>query len=265
MNTPNNNDITFFHEAPIWVERIKSAIENNTFEIFIQEIQPINRSFSQKIAEVLIRMKDEKGGYYSPFEFFGFAEKFNLMADIDDWTISETFKMHRNSGQATQISLNLAAETISNILPIENIIKYSRQYRIKPETIIFEITETMSTHNIKAITKHINILKAFGFNIALVNFGSGFSTLQYLQNITVDYLKIDGIFVKNIKNSDNDKAIVEHIASIAHELNIKCIAEFVDDNDCVSILQECGVDYIQGFGIHRPEKCSVWINRYKEN
>lgn len=260
MYDPNNDDIIFFQEAPIWIERIKSAIEHKNFEIFAQEIRPINPSSDKKHAEVLIRMKNEKGGYYLPYEFFGFAEKFNLMLDIDDWMISETFKLHRNTGQSTSLSINMSAESVNSSLFIAKIIQYARQYKINPETITLEVTETMAIEDMNGALKNINTLKAFGFKVALDDFGSGFSTLLYLQNIEADFLKIDGIFVKNIKNSTRDQAIVENVVRVAHDLNMKCIAEFVEDEETISILRKCGVDYLQGYIIHKPEPCSRWIS-----
>lgn len=264
MYDANNDDIIFFQEAPIWIERIKSAIEHGNFEIFAQEIRTINPSNDRKHAEVLIRMKDEKGGYFSPFQFFGFAEKFNLMLDIDDWMISETFKLHRNTGQTTSLSINMTADSVKSSLFIAKIIQYARQYKIKPETIMLEVTETMAIDDMNGALKNINTLKAFGFKIALDDFGSGFSTLMYLQNIEADFLKIDGIFVKNIKNSPRDKAIVENVVHIAHDLNMQCIAEFVEDEETIAILKDCGVDYVQGFGIHKPEPCIDWIAKQNQ-
>jgi len=254
-----DNDIIFFKEAPLWINRIKSAIEHSHFELFVQEIKHIDNCDSVSHAEVLIRMKDGMGGYYSPFQFFGVAEKFNLMQDIDEWVISNVFQWIYESDDNFSLAINMSADSVKSDLFISKIIQYAKHYRVDPERVVFEVTETMAIDDMDLALKNINTLKAYGFKIALDDFGSGFSTLKYLQSIEADILKIDGIFIRNIKKSDRDRAIVEHVVNIAHDLKMKCIAEFVEDEETVTILKDCGVDYVQGFGIHKPSPSSTWV------
>ena len=153
----------------------------------------------------------------------------------------------------------MSADSVKSDLFISKIIQYAKQYRVDPDRVVFEVTETMAIDDMDLALKNINTLKAYGFKIALDDFGSGFSTLKYLQSIEADILKIDGIFIRNIKKSDRDRAIVEHVVNIAHDLKMKCIAEFVEDEETVVILKNCGVDYVQGFGIHKPSPSSTWV------
>ena len=232
-----DNDIIFFKEAPLWINRIKSAIEHSHFELFVQEIKDIDNCDSVSHAEVLIRMKDGIGGHYSPFQFFGVAEKFNLMQDIDEWVISNVFQWIYESNDNFSLAINMSADSVKSDLFISKIIQYAKQYRVDPDRVVFEVTETMAIDDMDLALKNINTLKAYGFKIALDDFGSGFSTLKYLQSIEADILKIDGIFIRNIKKSDRDRAIVEHVVNIAHDLKMKCIAEFVEDEETVVILK----------------------------
>lgn len=258
--TESNDDIIFFKEAPIWIERIRSAIEYNHFELFAQEIRPVNPNNEIRHAELLIRMKDGKGGHYPPAMFFEVAEKFNLMLEIDEWVVIEAFKWNGAHQDLSALSINLSAESINNTLFVDKIISYAKQFNVNPQSIIFEVTETVAIDDFNKVLKNVTNLKTFGFKISLDDFGSGYSTLTYLQNIDADFLKIDGVFIENIQNSAKDQSIVASVVKMAHSLNMKCIAEFVSCYEAEILLKELGVDYVQGFGVHKPELGKNWLN-----
>jgi diguanylate cyclase (GGDEF)-like protein len=260
----NDSDIMFYREAPQWINRIKNSIAHNTFELFVQEITPFSDDNPQHL-EVLLRMKDEKGGYYAPFKFFDVAEKFNLMKQIDEWVVVNTFKKIMSGiFDNGKVSINLSAETIKDINAVEKIIYYANSYKLNASKVVFEITETMAIYDLNAAIININTLRFRGFSIALDDFGSGFSTFKYIQNIPADYIKIDGIFVKNATKCNRDRAIVANIVSIAHELGMHCVAEFVENEDTMRLMEDLGVDYIQGYHVHKPCPTSEWV-RSKTN
>jgi diguanylate cyclase (GGDEF)-like protein len=254
----NDSDIMFYREAPQWINRIKNSIAYNNFELFAQEITPFSSDNPQHL-EVLLRMKDEKGGYYAPFKFFEVAEKFNLMKQIDEWVVINTFQnILRGTFGLCKVSINLSAETIRDINAVEKIIYYAKAYKLDASKVVFEITETMAIDDINTAIININTLRFSGFSIALDDFGSGFSTFKYIQSIPADYIKIDGIFVKNATKCDRDRAIVANIVSIAHELNMHCVAEFVENEETLRLMERLKVDYIQGYHVHKPCPVSEW-------
>lgn len=259
-----DSDIMFYREAPIWINRIKNSISHNSFELFVQEIKPFDQDKDLHL-EVLLRMKNDQGGYYPPNDFLNVAEKFNLTKQIDEWVVINAFKGVVNGlFNDCKVSINLSADTIKDINAVEKIIHYAKFFKVNASKIVFEITETMAIDDLNAAISNINSMKIAGFSIALDDFGSGFSTFKYIQNIPADYLKIDGIFVKNATKNDRDRAIVANIVNIAHELDMHCVAEFVEDNETVTLMNELGVDYIQGFFVHKPFPASQW-KAYQES
>lgn len=254
----SDTDIVFYREAPIWINRIKSAISENNFEIFVQEISPFDKSKVLHL-EVLLRMKDGCGGYYPPYKFFDVAEKFNLTKAIDEWVVENSFKNIAGGTMSNcRVSINLSGDTIKDSSAIEKILFYSSLYRIDASNVLFEITETMAIDDLNQALSNIETLRSAGFSIALDDFGSGFSTFKYIQSIPADYIKIDGIFVKNAYKCERDRAIVSNIVSIAHELNMACVAEFVEDERTLLLMKKLGVDYIQGYYVHKPLPASEW-------
>ncbi len=258
-----DTDIVFYREAPIWINRIKNAISHDNFEIFVQEISPFSEKKDLHL-EVLLRMKNEKGGHFPPNKFFEVAEKFNLTKQIDEWVVINTFKKIVDGTFSTcKISINLSGDTIKDRNAVDKILHYAKFYNIDASKVLFEITETMAIDDLNQAISNINTMRIFGFSIALDDFGSGFSTFKYIQNIPADYIKIDGIFVKNACNNERDRAIVSNIVSIAHELNMACVAEFVENKDTMQLMRELEVDYIQGYYVHRPIPAEDWIDESK--
>jgi diguanylate cyclase (GGDEF)-like protein len=256
----NDHEVMYYKEAPIWINRIKSAISFNDFSLFVQEINPINNDNPRHL-EVLLRMKDGSGGYYPPYRFLGIAERFSLMKNVDEWVVSNTFKKVSEGLISQNLSINLSGDSIKDAKLIEKLIVLGKYYEIVTKKIIFEITETMVIDDLDGAIENIKKLKAEGYGISLDDFGSGFSTFKYIQCIPADYLKIDGIFIQNLTNNVRDKIIVSNIIQIAHELNMKCVAEFVEDKETAITLQDMGVDYLQGYYLHKPEEMSDWKSR----
>ena len=242
-----------------WVSKLSKALDENRFELYIQEIRPLNETeVPYSKGEILIRMKDEQGNIIMPADFIPAAERYNMMAQIDKWVITnsiELYKKNIRSGRLNHIkelSVNLSAQSMSDDGILEFIKQTLNSSGIPPETICFEITETATISNMSSAHDFIDELKKTGCTFALDDFGSGFSSFNYLKNLPVDYLKIDGIFVKNMHEDDENRAMVEAINNMGHIMGKKTIAEFVCNAKIIEMLAELNVDFAQGYEISTP-------------
>ena len=239
------------------VSKISRALETNHFRLYFQKIVSISSSPSLEHYEILLRMLDENGEIVAPNEFIPAAERYGLITKIDCWVIETFFSNYHNlSGQQVLTdglyTINISGASISNNQFMMFLIDQFPRYQIPPQSICFEITETAAIANFEQARYFMSELKKIGCRFALDDFGSGLSSFAYLINLPVDYLKIDGTFVKNISHNLISQAIVEGFNGIAHAMNLKTIAEFVEDETILEKLQEIGVDYAQGYGIGHP-------------
>lgn len=237
-----------------WVSRITKALNENRFVLYSQAIKSSYATDEEAThKEILVRMKDEDGELIPPYAFIPAAERFNLMPAIDKWVIDNSFAYLAEPGNENQdLSINLSGNTLSD----EGLLTFIReklvQYDIDPQRICFEITET---NVITQMTLAINLmreLRADGCKFSLDDFGSGLSSFAYLKNMPIDYLKIDGAFVKDIADDPIDMAMVSAINQIGKIMGIKTIAEFVENEEILHVLIALDVDYVQGYGIEKP-------------
>ncbi len=242
-----------------WVSKLSKALDSNQFELYIQEIKPLKETDSSySKGEILIRMKDEKGNLVMPADFIPAAERYNMMPQIDRWVISNSIRLYQENkakgklNHIREISVNLSAQSISDDSILEFIKNSFRTSGISPEAVCFEITETATISNMSSAHEFINDLKQTGCTFALDDFGSGFSSFNYLKNLPVDYLKIDGMFVKNMHEDDENRAMVEAINTMGHIMGKKTIAEFVCNARIIEMLKEFGIDFAQGYEIATP-------------
>lgn len=238
-----------------WVSRIHHALENDLFCLYAQQIQSLTNS-TEKYYELLIRLEDEGGNIIAPGEFLPAAERYNLMEKIDRWVINHSFDLLKSNpsflNEIKHISINLSGQSLTNNSFLALIIEKLQDNEIPPEKICFEITETAAIHNLTNAIQFIESLKGLGCRFALDDFGSGLSSFAYLKTLPVDYLKIDGMFVKDMANDPIDCAMVKSINEIGQLMNMKTIAEFVENTEILEILKDIGVDYAQGYGISKP-------------
>jgi diguanylate cyclase (GGDEF)-like protein/PAS domain S-box-containing protein len=245
------------HGQMEWTPRITKALEERRMVLHYQPIvhnthlTDINSHY-----EILIRMVDESGNLIPPGVFLPAAERYNLIAPIDRWVISEYFRWlaeHPAQLNALELgSINLSGNSFGDEACLRHIESQLREFAIPPEKICFEITETEAISNLAKAQGFIRRLKNQGCNFALDDFGSGFSSYAYLKNLPVDFLKIDGMFVKDIQSDHANYAMVESINHIGHVMGRKTIAEFVENAETLQILNELGIDYMQGYGIAKP-------------
>ena len=244
-----------------WLPRIRHALENDRFQLYYQKFIPVSSPDSEYNIELLVRMIDEKGEIIPPMAFLPAAERYDLMPAIDRWVINNAFLSLRNYQQYIananyMWTINISGQSLSDEYFLDFIIGKRLEHQVDASRICFEITETAAVTNLTDATHLITALKEEGFRFALDDFGSGLSSFNYLKHLPVDYLKIDGSFVKDLMDDPIDYAMVESINQIGHILKLKTIAEFVENNETLQILKELKVDYAQGYAIHKPQLLS---------
>lgn len=244
-----------------WTPRITLAMEEQRMLLYCQPIvHPDHVTDHCSHYEVLIRMQDQSGVIIAPVNFLPAAERYNLITTIDRWVISTYFRWlsehPRHLATLEFGSVNLSGRSLGDehcLLHIENEL---RKYAIPAQKICFEITETDAIRNLPKAIHFITHLKNKGCSFALDDFGSGLSSYAYLKNLPVDFLKIDGMFVKDIVSDPTHYAMVESINHIGHVMGRKTIAEFVENQEIADMLSKLGVDYLQGYGIAKPRPLS---------
>ncbi|MGF2040507.1 MAG: EAL domain-containing protein [Nostoc sp. CmiVER01] len=238
-----------------WVSRITKALAENRFCLYSQAITAIAPTETQETHyEILLRLRDEKGNLVVPMAFIPAAERYNLMPTIDRWVIETLFKSWSLTEHHSKAiyAINLSGTSINDDQFISFLREQFPLYQVPPQSICFEITETVAIANLTKASQFISELQGWGCHIALDDFGSGMSSFAYLKTLPVDYLKIDGGFIKNIIENSVDDAMVEAINRIGHVMGIKTIAEFVENDAILQRLKQLGVDYAQGYGVGKP-------------
>ncbi|UCB54778.1 MAG: EAL domain-containing protein [Thiotrichales bacterium] len=242
------------HEELHWASRISKALEQDRFRIFAQSICPLDPAIGN-IAhiEILVRMEDENSRLIPPASFIPAAERYNLMGAVDQHIIRETFSFIAEQGcENICFSINLSGSSLNDNKLADFVKQCRKEYGIAAETICFEITETSLITNLIRTRDLVRELQAEGFKFALDDFGSRLSSFSYLENLPVDFVKIDGSFVREMVDNKIDHAMVAAINQIGHIMEIKTIAEFAENDDIIEKLHTLGVDFAQGYGIARP-------------
>jgi len=237
-----------------WVQRLQESAKDNALMLYRQCIQAQNGGCSHY--ELLLRMRDESGEIITPDRFIPAAERYSLMGEIDRWVIQHACKLVKAeaSGDAEAITfINLSANSLSDSGLVDFIKAQLREHSINPENIGFEITETAAIADYDCALKLIKDLRAYGCKVSLDDFGTGMSSFSYLRSLSVDFIKIDGEFVSNMLEDEMDSAIVEAVNHIGHIANIQTIAEHVSSDALLERVAEIGVDFAQGWAVHRPE------------
>lgn len=242
-----------------WVSRLQLALEEDRFVLFSQPIVPIAPQRGYPVhQEVLVRMLDEEGELIAPTAFIPAAERYGIMTRIDAWIIDRTLQLIRHAERHWPNSdigifnINLSGETMADEGLLDFIREHFQRYRIDPRRICFEVTETAAIANMASAIDLMSELKRDGCSFALDDFGSGLSSFGYLKALPVDYLKIDGSFVRQLDSEEIDRVMVRAINEVGHAMQLKTIAEFVESDAIMDILRDMGVDYAQGFSIGRP-------------
>ncbi|WNZ81217.1 EAL domain-containing protein [Pseudomonas sp. P105] len=243
-----------------WVQRLHMALEENRFCLYAQEIAALGPGdHGGGHIEILLRLHDEAGRMILPDSFIPAAERYGLMTSLDRWVVENVFKIIRQclndsrQGPMAMCAINLSGTTIGDQAFLDFLRKQFAAYSIPPEMICFEITETSAISNLGSAIRFINELKSLGCYFSLDDFCAGMSSFAYLKHLPVDFLKIDGSFVKDMLDDPINRAMVEVINHIGHVMGKRTIAEFVETTQIEQALLEIGVDYAQGYVIERPQ------------
>ncbi|MGB0866094.1 MAG: putative bifunctional diguanylate cyclase/phosphodiesterase [Granulosicoccaceae bacterium] len=252
------------------IPQLHTALAENQFELYAQPIFAIHQGWTRlSHAEILIRLRDKDGEMIPPGEFVPVAERFGLMSDIDMWIVEHSIDtlaawQSENPTLKTKLSINLSGRTLTTDYASE-LLKLLENSVVSAEQICFEITETAALIDMDTAVNFINRLRQQGCSFALDDFGAGLSSFSYLQNLPVDYLKIDGSFVKDIATDSVSRTFVDGINNIGHAIGLKTIAEFVTDQQVLDALAELKVDYAQGFHCGKPMPVADYFALLAEN
>lgn len=241
-----------------WVPRIHKAMEDNRLHLYRQNIAALSADDGVAHGEILLRLEGEDGAIIPPMAFIPAAERYNIMPLIDRWVVKNTLewlKAHpvAANGLPQSFFINISAQSLGDEQFLGYILDQFEHTGVPHRRICLEVTETAAIANIGLAIGFITMLREKGCAFALDDFGSGMSSYSYLKNLGVDFLKIDGSFVKDMAHDPVDMAMVESINRIGQVMGIRTIAEFVEDDVALEKLRGMGVNYAQGYHIHKPE------------
>jgi Amt family ammonium transporter len=245
------------HGEVKWVTHIRSALDEDRFTLYVQPIKSICNNDEPEHLEVLVRMLDKSGELILPGAFIPAAERFGLMPNVDRWVIDRLIRYIVDNRQAClargrRYFVNLSGHSLCDENVLQMILDRIKRYELPKGVLCFEVTETAAISNLTSAEHFMRTLQRLGCKFALDDFGSGLSSFAYLKQLPVEYLKIDGAFVKEMLDNLIDDSMVDAINRIGHIMGLETIAEFVENDRILHRLIEVGIDYAQGFGICRP-------------
>ena len=260
-----DDHLTETHRSDVqWVSRIEQALEYDGFVLFCQRIMPLKHQGLEH-AEILIRMKGKSGGFIQPDAFLPAAERFNLVSRIDRWVIAQMFEWMKvnvdSLSHIETISVNLSGQSLGDVAFHSYVLNLIETTAIDCSKLCFEVTETAAITNIAAAQKFIQAMNQHGVKFSLDDFGSGVSSFGYLNNLAVDYLKIDGQFITDLLENKIGQATVRCIAEVAKVTGKKTIAEWVESQAVENMLKEMGVDFTQGYLKHKPAALNSLLDK----
>jgi diguanylate cyclase (GGDEF)-like protein len=266
---PDNIEIQTQHGNMEWLVVLKKALQEDRFEMVAQPIHPLEKNaFKEPFHhyELLVRMYDEEGNQIPPDEFIPAAEYYSMMPSLDRWVVKEALSKISQIPEQSPLpvfAINLSGQSLNDSRFLEFVLDEIKSSGVDPQTLCFEITEQVAVDDLSLVTNFISTLKSLGSSFSLDDFGTGVSSYGYLKSLDVDYLKIDGSFVKNIATDEVSSAMVQSINQVGHTMGLKIIAEYVENDEIIGLLRDIGVDYGQGYGIDRPGPLSEVIKRHQ--
>ena len=236
-----------------WIPRIEQALSEGRFRLYYQPIQAFG-PWAIRHGEILLRMVDEQGRIVLPGAFIPAAERYGLMLTIDQWVVSKSLEALKIiADDAGVFTINISGQSLGAAEFLEFVTDRIKETRVTPDKLCFEITETAAVSELGHVLRFINTLKGVGCRFALDDFGTGLSSFSYLKTLPVDYLKIDGAFIRELAADDIDRAMVEAVNRIGHRMGLSTIAEGVESEAIARKVEEIGVDYGQGYGLAKPQ------------
>jgi diguanylate cyclase (GGDEF)-like protein/PAS domain S-box-containing protein len=243
-----------------WATRINSAIEESRFELYRMPILALQQEEHGRHYEMLLRLRDEAGRMVSPDTFMAAAERYGLTPSIDRWVVENVFRWlvsdHDERDALGVVAINLSGQSLADTKFLPFVIEHLERSGLDAKRICFEITETSAIASFAQANRFIGALKQLGCQFSLDDFGTGMSSFGYLKSFPVDYLKIDGSFVRGILSDPIDREMVRSINEIGHLTGKKVIAEYAENAEIINALRDMGVDYAQGYGVAQPSRVS---------
>ncbi|HVY64035.1 MAG TPA: EAL domain-containing protein [Gammaproteobacteria bacterium] len=240
-----------------WLQRLQRALKENGFELYVQPIIALGgRGAAGPAAEILLRMRDESGAAISPAHFLASAERYQLMSHIDRWVVQASLTAlaggapHVPAGRTCNI--NLSAQTLGDEDFLEFVVDVLDHTGVNPERICFEARESAVVSQLDHAQRFINVLHGIGCKFALDNFGSGIGSFSNLKNLSLDYVKIDGTYTRNLEDDSVNREMVAAMVKLARSLDFQVVAEQVEDQESFEALRALGVDFVQGFVVEKP-------------
>jgi diguanylate cyclase (GGDEF)-like protein len=245
-------------EIPIWTGSVSEVLEGEQLVLRAQRVQPLSDGNGVKPHfEILLGVQNPDGEIYQPREFIQAAESDNLMPTVDRWVIRNTLKwmaQHRKDVvKSGGYAINLSSSTLADDSLVEFIIEQLTESKVPPAKVLFEMRESVVLQNLTNASDFVRVLKEYGCRTSLDHFGTGDASFSYLKRLPVDYVKMDGSFVRDMMDNPNDLAVVKSVNEVGHLLGIQTVAPFVENDAVLKPLREIGVDFAQGFAIEQPE------------
>lgn len=254
----NDMDLMRRRREMQWAVRISNALEESRFDLYRMTILPLQGEEPGAHYELLLRMRDENGALVSPDLFISAAERYGLIANIDRWVVENAFRWLVSEADERErlalCSINLSGQSLADNDFLPFVIRQFQRSGLDATKICFEITETAAIASFAQASRFINALKDLGCKFALDDFGTGLSSFGYLKHFPVDYLKIDGSFVKEMLHDPIDREMVRSINEIGHLTGKRTIAEFAENQEIITMLRGMGIDYAQGYGVAEPRR-----------
>lgn len=252
----NDAEMVKYRSNLAGIQAIRKALADNRLSLFYQPVFEIKeRSMKMAHCEILLRIRSENGELYSPARFIPIAEKYNIMTEVDQWVFTQVIDWlaeHQNNHVIPRLLVNLSGLSFTDDDFSSFIVERLSRGDIDPSHIAFEVSESATVRNFEKVRVFIDRIRALGCELALDDFGAGFSSFAYLKELSFDYLKIDGSLVRNIAVDDVDRDMVAAINQIGHTVGARTIAEFVEDDAALQCLREMKVDFAQGYGLRMP-------------
>jgi diguanylate cyclase (GGDEF)-like protein/PAS domain S-box-containing protein len=251
---PDDTALAERYGAMQWIHRIRNAFAEDRFCLYRQSIEPLAaRPGEPPLLEIFIRMRDEEGRIIAPGAFIPAAERYHLISAIDRWVVHTAFAALAARREPACFAINLSGQSLGDEAFLAAVLAELEATGADPRRVCFEITETAAVGNLAQAMRFIGALKELGCRFVLDDFGSGLSSFAYLKNLPVDFLKIDGAFVRGMADNTVQRALVQSIHQIGRVMGIHTVAESVEDRETLEALRQIGVDYAQGYCLSLPE------------
>jgi diguanylate cyclase (GGDEF)-like protein len=260
---PDDADMARREDVMVWASRLTEALDENRLQLRCQRIEPTEPTGAPPAYEVLIAMQDDQGKQVSPAEFVQAAERYNRMHAVDRWVIANVLQWMHAHAEAVRhidhISINLSGHSLNDPTLMEFLFEQFHRYPVPRTRVCFEVTETTAITNLEDAADFIEAMKDMGCRFSLDDFGSGLASYGYLKHLPVNYIKIDGSFIKDAADDPADLALVRSINEMGHLMGKQTIAEYVENDAIRESMRSIGVDFVQGFGIEAPRPLSELV------